>query len=199
MGQPKLLLDLCGQTVLARLLATIVTGGVSNRLVVVHPADADVRAETERHGGTPLVPDTAPHDMRASAAFGLSVIKKRVAERRESQSPDAPWLLVPADHPVLSAAVVTALLKAARAHPGAILIPTHRGQAGHPTMFAWRHALEVDQIPPDMGFNWIVHQHAADVVHVPVESEGILLDLDTPADYERAKAFWRMEQGGRAP
>jgi CTP:molybdopterin cytidylyltransferase MocA len=58
-------------------------------------------------------------------------------------------------------------------------------------VFAWRHALEVDQIPPDMGFNWIVRQHAADVVHVPVENEGVVLDLDTPEDYERVKAIWR--------
>jgi molybdenum cofactor cytidylyltransferase len=58
-------------------------------------------------------------------------------------------------------------------------------------VFAWRHALEVDQIPPDKGFNWIVRQHAADVVHVPVENEGVVLDLDTPEDYERVKAIWR--------
>jgi CTP:molybdopterin cytidylyltransferase MocA len=199
MGQPKLLLDLCGQTVLARLLAALGAAGVTNRWVVVHPDDADVRAETERHGGLPLVPDTPPPDMRASATFGLSVIKKRVVAQEPAPSPDAPWLLVPADHPVLSPAIVTALLEAARSHPGAILIPTCRGRAGHPTVFAWRHALEVDQIPTDMGFNWLVRQHAGDVVHVPVESEGVLLDLDTPADYQRAQAIWRNEQGGSAP
>jgi molybdenum cofactor cytidylyltransferase len=200
MGQPKLLLDLGGETILARLLAALGSAGVTNRWVVVHPADADIRAETERHGGLPLVPETPPPDMRASAAFGLSVIKKRIAVGEKEVHPlDAPWLLVPADHPVLAPAIVTALLEASRAHPGAILIPTFQDRPGHPTVFAWRHALEVDQIPPERGFNWIVHQHAADVVYVPVENEGILLDLDTPADYERAKAFWRTEQGGRAP
>jgi len=199
MGQPKLLLDVGGQTVLTRLLAALGAAGVTNRWVVVHPDDGNLRAETERYGGTPLVPDTPPPDMRASAAFGLSVVKQRVAALEEVPSPDAPWLLVPADHPVLSAAIVTALLETARAHPGAILIPTYRRRPGHPTVFAWRHALAVDQIPPDMGFNWIVRQNAADVVYVPVENEGILLDLDTPADYERAKAFWRTEEGGPAP
>jgi CTP:molybdopterin cytidylyltransferase MocA len=42
-----------------------------------------------------------------------------------------------------------------------------------------------------MGLNWIVRQHAADVVHVPVENEGVVLDLDTPEDYERVKGIWR--------
>jgi CTP:molybdopterin cytidylyltransferase MocA len=128
--------------------------------------------------------------MRASTAFGLSAIQKLFVGG-EVPAPDAPWLLVPADHPELSGEVVTALLEAARANPGRIVIPTHHGRPGHPTVFTWRHALEVDEIPRDAGFNWIVRRHAADVVELPVEDEGVLLDLDTPEDYERLKSIWR--------
>jgi len=191
MGTPKLLLDVGGQTVLARLLAGLENAGVCSRWVVVHPDDAEIRAEVERHGGSALVPDAPPPDMRASTSYGLAVLKRRFQDRGEVQPPDAPWLLVPADHPVLLAEIVTALLEAARVNPGRILIPTYRGRPGHPTVFAWRHALEVDQIPPDKGFNWIVQRHAAEVIHVPVENEGVVLDLDTPEDYERVKAIWR--------
>ncbi|HEV8066827.1 MAG TPA: nucleotidyltransferase family protein [Planctomycetaceae bacterium] len=191
MGTPKLLLDVGGQTVLARLLAGLENAGVSSRWVVVHPDDAEIRAEVERHGGRALVPDAPPPDMRASVAYGLTVLRERFDDCGVVPPLDAPWLLVPADHPVLSAEIVTALLEAARVNPGRIFIPTYRGRSGHPTVFAWRHALEVDQIPPEMGLNWIVRQHAADVVHVPVENEGVVLDLDTPEDYERVKGIWR--------
>jgi molybdenum cofactor cytidylyltransferase len=190
MGTPKLLLDVGGQTVLARLLFALGEAGISDRWVVVHPGDAEIRAEVERHGGSALVPETPPPDMRASAAFGLSALRRLFDDRNEVPPPDAPWLLVPADHPVLLPETVTALLEGARANAGRILIPTCRGRSGHPTVFAWRHALEVDQIPPDMGFNWLVRRHAADVVHVPFENEGVLLDLDTPEDYERLKSIW---------
>ena len=191
MGTPKLLLDVGGQTVLARLLGGLENAGLSSRWVVVHPDDAEIRAEVERHGGSALVPAAPPPDMRASAAYGLAVLKQRFHDRGEVPQADAPWLLAPADHPVLSVEIVTTLLEAARVNPGRIFIPTYRGRLGHPTVFAWRHALEVDQIPPDKGFNWIVRQHAADVVHVPVENEGVVLDLDAPEDYERVKAIWR--------
>lgn len=190
MGAPKLLLDVAGRTVLARLLGALGDAGVKDRWVVVHPDDTEIRAEAERHGGTALVPDTPPPDMRASAEFGLSILKKRSQERHQIPAPDEPWLLVPADHPVLLPETVIALLAAARNHPGKILIPTCRGRHGHPTVFAWRHALEVGEIPADRGFNWIVRQHAADVLEVPIENEGILLDLDTPEDYERLKSIW---------
>jgi CTP:molybdopterin cytidylyltransferase MocA len=192
MGTPKLLLDVGGQTVLARLLAALGDAGVADRWVVVHPEDAEIRAEVERHGGRPLVPETPPPDMRASAAFGLSTIRKMFEARNETPPIDAPWLLVPADHPVLFAEIVTTLLAAACENAGRILIPTYRGRSGHPTVFAWRHALEVDTIPPDMGLNWLVRQHSGDVVEVPVEDEGVLLDLDTPEDYERLKATWSV-------
>jgi molybdenum cofactor cytidylyltransferase len=190
MGQPKLLLDVAGRTVLARLLGALGDAGIKDRWVVVHPDDTEIRAEAERHGGTALVPDTPPPDMRASAEFGLSILKRRFQERNQTPGPDEPWLLVPADHPVLVPETVSALLAAARANAGKILIPTCRGRHGHPTVFAWRHALEVEDIPADMGFNWIVRQHAADVLEVPIENEGVLLDLDTPEDYERLKSIW---------
>jgi CTP:molybdopterin cytidylyltransferase MocA len=34
-----------------------------------------------------------------------------------------------------------------------------------------------------------VHAHAAALVNVPVSDDGAFLDLDTPADYERALAL----------
>jgi molybdenum cofactor cytidylyltransferase len=190
MGTPKLLLDVGGQTVVARLLAALATAGVSSR-VVVHPDDVEIRAEVERLGGIAFVPELPPPDMRTSAAFGLAALKMRFESGGAAPPLDAPWLLVPADHPVLSADVITALLQATRANPGRIVIPTFRGRSGHPTVFAWKHALEVDEIPDDAGFNWLVRQHAAEVIHVPVENEGVVLDLDTPEDYERLKAIWR--------
>jgi molybdenum cofactor cytidylyltransferase len=190
MGAPKLLLNFGGQTVLARLLAALETAGVGSRFVVVHPEDTEIRAEVERHRGTAIVADVPPRDMRASSAYGLAFLKKRFNAGGEIPSPDAPWLLVPADHPVLSPEVIVTLLHAAGAHAGQIIIPTCRGRSGHPTVFAWKHALEVDQIPADSGLNWLVQRHTADVIHVPVEDEGVLLDLDTPDDYERLKSIW---------
>ena len=190
MGTPKLLLDVAGQTVMARLLRALADGGIHDRWVVVHPDDIALLSEIECHDGNPLIPVTPPPDMRASTAFGLAAVKKLFQDVGKVPLADEPWLLVPADHPVLLPETVTALLAAARNNPGKILIPTCRGRHGHPTVFAWRHALEVSEIPADRGFNWIVRQHAADVLEVPIENEGVLLDLDTPEDYERLKSIW---------
>ena len=98
--------------------------------------------------------------------------------------------MIPADHPVVLAETVTILLEAARRNPGRILVPTHDGRRGHPTLFCWKHALEIDQIPEGEGFNWILKRYAADVIEVAVASPSVLVDLDTPEDYERLRKLW---------
>jgi molybdenum cofactor cytidylyltransferase len=82
------------------------------------------------------------------------------------------------------------LLDAARKEPGKIVVPTHNGRRGHPTVFAWKHAAGIDQIPDGQGPSAILKRHAADVLEVAVSSDSVLLDLDTPSDYEKLCAKW---------
>ena len=190
MGTPKLLLDVGGRTVVARLLRALEQSGVANRLVVIHPDDKALAAEVEQNGGRLVVPAVAPPDMLASVRHGLSAIDITLKQSSESPGPDSPWLLIPADHPVVLAETVRDLLNTADANPGRIIVPTFQGRRGHPTVFAWKHAIQVAQIPKDEGFNWILKNSARDVVEIAVASEGVLLDLDTPNDYERLRGIW---------
>src|ERR1700722_18805253 len=156
MGAPKLLLDLGGRTVIARVLAALSQAGLAERIAVLHPQDEALRREVERHGGRALLPPTPPPEMRDSIAFGLRHVAQEMAASGEEADPSSPWLLIPADHPVVLAETVTMLLEAAGRNPGRILVPTHDDRRGHPTLFCWKHALEIDQIPEGEGFNWIL-------------------------------------------
>jgi len=190
MGAPKLLLDLAGQTVIARVLAALGRAGLTNRLVVIHPQANSLDRGVRLHGGVALVPPTAPPEMIDSVAFGLRAVANDLEASGEVGDPDLPWLLIPADHPVVVAETVQSLLDAAGRNPGRIIVPTHGGRRGHPTVFAWKHALDIDQIPAGQGFNWILKHAANDVIEVAVASEGVLIDLDTPDDYARLRAIW---------
>ncbi|HEX4073659.1 MAG TPA: nucleotidyltransferase family protein [Planctomycetaceae bacterium] len=190
MSAPKLLLDLGGETVIACVLAALNQAGLAERIVVLHPQDDALRREVERQGGLALVPPSPPPEMRDSIAFGLRQVAREIVARGENVDLCSPWLLIPADHPVVLADTVTTLLEAARRNSGRIVVPTHDGRRGHPTLFCWKHALEIDQIPEGEGFNWILKRHAADVIEVAVASPSVLVDLDTPEDYERLRKLW---------
>jgi molybdenum cofactor cytidylyltransferase len=191
MGSPKLLLDLNGRTIIGRVLTALGEAGLSNRLVVIHPQDELLKQEVERYGGRALLPPTPPPEMRDSIQFGLHTIAEELLAAAESADPLQPWLLVPADHPVIDPQTVTILLEAAAENPGRIIVPTHGGRRGHPTIFAWRHALQIDRIPAGLGFNWILEHGSGDILEIEFASSNVLVDLDTPEDYERLRKTWK--------
>jgi molybdenum cofactor cytidylyltransferase len=191
MRSPKLLLDVNGKTVIARVLTALGEAGLANRLVVLQPQDELLKKEVELYGGRALLPPTPPPEMRDSIQFGFKCVADEILASGEPADLHQPWLLVPADHPVIDAQTVTILLEAAAKNPGRIVVPTHRGRRGHPTVFAWKHALQIDQIPVGLGFNWIVEQLPADIIEIEFASSGVLVDLDTPEDYERLRKMWK--------
>ena len=111
-------------------------------------------------------------------------------QRRYQPGPGDAWFLVPADHPTLDPRVPQALLDAQRSNPAAsIFIPTHDGVRGHPALLAWQHVERLGAIPPDQGINFYLRQQKEVTCEVPVPWPEILMDLDTPADYEALKKW----------
>ncbi len=74
MGQPKLLLDLAGRTVIARVISALREAGIARCLVVVRPADAALRQEVTSAGGEVVLPSKDPADMRQSVEWALKGI-----------------------------------------------------------------------------------------------------------------------------
>jgi molybdenum cofactor cytidylyltransferase len=180
MGRPKLSLPWAGRSILEHVVATLRASGVARVLVVVGPhvpeliplarlAGADVHTLTE---------PTA--DMRATIERGFDWI--------EANLPVAPsaWLLAPADHPLVEPRVVQQLMVSFREQPAfSIFLPTYRGQRGHPVLLAWRHVTGIRRWKHDEGINSYIRHCAAECCEVPVISENVLSDLDTPEDYQR--------------
>jgi molybdenum cofactor cytidylyltransferase len=182
MGRPKLLLSLGGKTVLEHVVSAVLDGGVENVLIVVAPG-ADPLAELASSTGAEVLrlDDDTP-DMRATCVRGLAWMQERWRPE-----PSDGWLLLPADHPTTSSAVVAALLAAARTSDRSIVIPVHQGRRGHPAWLSWAHVNAIAALSADQGLNTFIRSHAGDTLEFFWESEEILRDLDTPADYERLR------------
>ncbi len=178
MGRPKLALPLGERTVLEWVIAALRAGGIEHILVVVGPHVPELVALAESAGAAVLLLPEETADMRATVERGLDWL-----EERFQPGDDDNWLLVPADHPTLDAAVVRQLLamRATNAEQS-IVIPTFGGKRGHPALIAWGHAAKMRAMPPGVGLNSYLRQN--DVAELPVASEAVLSDLDTPADYE---------------
>src|SRR5262249_17728130 len=149
MGRPKLSLPLGDHSILEQVIRSFRQGGVSEVVVVLGPATADLTALAQRAGAIVLCLPEATADMRTTVELGLEWLEKQSAPK-----PDDPWLLCPADHPVLESLVTAQLLEAWK-HRGStqILIPTFDGQRGHPAAIAWSLRSALRTLPSGLGLN----------------------------------------------
>jgi molybdenum cofactor cytidylyltransferase len=188
MGRPKLALPLGERTILEQVVAALRQAGVAHILVIVGPHVRELAILAENAGAhvCQLAEETA--DMRATVEHGLRWLEEQFQPR-----PDDAWLLVPADHPMLSAAVVRALEAAWKAHPEySIFVPTYQGRRGHPLLLTWRHVPSIREHPAGQGLNTYVRQRVAETLEVPADDPDVLGDLDTPEDYERLCRYWPL-------
>ena len=186
MGQPKLLLPLGNKTVIERVLTAFTLPEIITRCVVVRDQDKQLRTVAEAAGGWCVSPPVDPRDMRESVQFAIHEI-----QRRYSPDPQDGWILAPADHPVLNASLVIELLTQWQTRSPLILVPEFQGQSGHPTIFRWSLVDELENLPENVGVNFLLKCHLADVAKIVVEDEAAICDLDTPEDYERLQRCHR--------
>lgn len=177
MGRCKPLLPLGDLPAIVRLIRSLRTGGVAEVAVVVAPPYGDDVAEAVTSLGATVVRNPDPEsDMAGSIRAGLPV----------AGCPGSAVLVCPADHPLVAPGTVAALLAAHEASPGSIVVPVHGGRRGHPTLFPREILDELRALPT---LRDVVRRDPARLLLLDVSDPGVLLDLDTPGDYERAVAF----------
>jgi molybdenum cofactor cytidylyltransferase len=92
-------------------------------------------------------------------------------------------LVLPVDHPDVSAEVVDSLIAAFGRTPRPIVLPVHRGRRGHPVLFSRAVFDEIRRAPEAVGARQVVWDHHQDLLEIEVQDPGIGRDVDTPSDY----------------
>jgi CTP:molybdopterin cytidylyltransferase MocA len=175
MGRFKPLLPFGSSTIIETCLDAITAVGIEQTIVVVgHRAEELQSALAHRSVTFALNPDP-DSEMGASIALGIQVL-----------APDTTAVfLALADQPVITASTYLRLL-AERARTGAqIVVPEFDGHRGHPVLVDLTLRAELLELDQGEGLRGFLDRHALDVVRVPVDSAAVLLDLDTPEQYEK--------------
>lgn len=89
------------------------------------------------------------------------------------------------DHPCISSSLIRLLMDKFQQSGKLIVLPTYRGQRGHPVIFSARLFDELRKAPLDVGARTVVRRHADDVLEVPTEEEGVVLNINDRAAYEK--------------
>jgi molybdenum cofactor cytidylyltransferase len=176
MGYPKPLLRLGSRTFI-EILVSAMLPGVARLIVVVGARAGAVR------GAISLDPRVAVVENPDYLRGQLSSIKVALAHVR----PDAAGALIHlADHPMVRADTFAAVIDGYRRSGGRIAIARYQGRRGHPVLFSRELFGELAAAPEDQGARVVVAADPARVTYVDVDDAGVVTDLDTPEDLERA-------------
>jgi molybdenum cofactor cytidylyltransferase len=94
-------------------------------------------------------------------------------------------LLCLVDHPLISSTLVKTLIESFDASGKPIVLPSYLGRRGHPLIFASRLYDELLAAPAETGARAVVWKHDGEVLEVPTEEQGVLINLNDPDAFQR--------------
>jgi molybdenum cofactor cytidylyltransferase len=176
MGFPKALMQVRGATFVENLLRATEHPRIGLRRVVLGAGAAEIQARLGLSAEQVIFnPDWE--------AGQLSSIQCAV---RNFLPVDPEGIVIcPVDHPLISPRLVVELIQAFDLRRSAVTLPTYLGRRGHPVIFRRDLFEELQQASAGVGAREVVWAHADDVAEVPVEEEGVVLNLNDPAALAR--------------
>lgn len=172
MGRPKQLLPLGDKPVIQHCFDNINAAGVQEIVVVV---GQDAKETIKILSGLPVqiaVNNAKDSDMAGSVRVGLEALDHSCSG----------VLVCLADHPLATCDTMKALAVTHAKSPDKIIIPAHNGRRGHPSLFPTSILNEIFVVDT---LRDIVRKDQGRVRVVDVADEGVILDMDTPEDYEQ--------------
>ena len=173
MGTPKALLPIFGRTFLENILNTISGTSIQETIVVL----GHHRSEIEQA--------VALESAIFNPDYEKGMITSLQAGIRSLSWDAAGAFLFLVDHPLTDRTTIEAMIT--QLAPNRIVLPTFEGRRGHPVLFSSEVLQEILALPSSEGANIVVRKHPDRIVEVPVNAPGILVDVDTPEQFEKLR------------
>jgi molybdenum cofactor cytidylyltransferase len=180
MGEPKQLLRLGELTMIERVLKNVRCSGADEIVLVLGASAEEIQRQVPCSllAGVKVVVNSGyAEGMAGSLREGLDAIAERMAGA----------LVVLADQPFVRAETMNRIISAYRGSQAKIAIPHYEGKRGNPVLLDRSIFAEAMALEGDTGCRAIFRNHPEAILEVDVEDEGIVLDMDSPEDYERLR------------
>lgn len=171
----KPLLSLGGSTVLEQAIHSFQVSGIRDiRVVVGHRAN-ELLPIIERLGVQAIVNPDYSAGMFSSVSAGVQSLSSAVSG----------FFLLPVDNPIVNRDTLETLQNTFFSTEFGIIYPFYKGMRGHPPLISRCYVNEVLAWNKAGGMRALLEQHDDDALDVEVVDPGILLDMDTPEDYNK--------------
>jgi molybdenum cofactor cytidylyltransferase len=175
MGRPKALLTAHGKSFLERCVDSLQGGGCEDILVVLNSEDSELARLTSAAGARIV----------RGAGEGSEQIDSLRAGLRDLTPGVEAVVVLPVDHPLVGADTVAALVRVYLESRAPIVRAAHRGKHGHPVLFDRVCFSDLLEGKAAEGARSVIRQYRDVLRDVEVSDQGVLADIDTPADFEK--------------
>lgn len=183
MGEFKPLLPLGAKTVIGQAVDLFRKAGVADILVVAGFEAKRLVPVLEELGAGCVINRDYDRGMFSSLQTGV---------RRLAGTCDA-FFVLPADHPSVKPSTICSLMKAYDSGKGKICRPSYQGRRGHPPLIPAALIPAILTFNEPGGLRALLSRYEEQTMNLDCDDPGIITDLDSKADYTRAKEH--MEAG----
>jgi molybdenum cofactor cytidylyltransferase len=167
----KMLVEIDGTPMVVHAARALIASGAAPIVVVLGHEPAAVEAALQ---GLPVTfvrnPDYAD-GLSTSLKAGLAALPDHCSGA----------VIALGDMPGVTAADIDSLIDAFDPVAGhTICVPTHHSKRGNPVLWGRRYFAEMAGVSGDVGARHLIGENADQVVEVPRDNPGVLIDLDTP-------------------
>ena len=178
MGEPKQLLRLGGKTLLEQVLDNARSAAVDEIVVVLGAGAENIRQQIDLSKTKVVINSSYQQGMGTSLGAGLAALDPAINA----------VLILLGDQPFVRPPTLDRICEEYRRSHAQIVIPLYKGFRGNPVLLARSVFPEVMALSGDVGCRAIFGNHLEGIVKLPVDDVGILLDIDSKADFEKLQS-----------
>jgi molybdenum cofactor cytidylyltransferase len=175
MGVQKLLLPFVGKTVISHIVDQLTESCVDQIHVVIGCQADQISGELSDRSVSLVNNHNYESGMLSSVRCGLNAISNQCRT----------VLVALGDQPSITSQLIDQMLQTFASTEKQILVPLYNNKRGHPIVFSSVYRDEILAQYDDVGLRGLLYAHKDDIFELPVQTPGVLSDMDYPEDYQR--------------
>jgi len=184
MGRVKQLLPLGEASLLSHVLETVRSSAVDECILVLGFAAEAIRDNVALNDAKVVVNEAYAEGMSTSLRAGLANVDPEA---------DAA-LVVLADQPFVKAETLNRLIAEYKSCRPQVAVPVHNGFRGNPVLLNRSVFPDAMSLAGDIGCRAIFGSRVNNILKVPVDDGGILIDADSPEEFQKLSRLWEQDR-----
>ena len=175
MGKPKLLLPWKQATIIEEVVDGYLKSTLSELIVVVGENKESIKEVLQSKPVRVVENPLYRQGMSTSIRAGI------LAAAIETEG----YCIGLGDQPLISTKVIDLLITSFLKDRTGIAVLSHQGKRGHPVIFSFAFRDALCSLNGNLGGRTIIEKNPSKVKYVEAESKAVLVDIDTPEDYDK--------------